>query len=125
MCAHTTGATALNLILLIFSLLKSGGWKFLRGACWGIISRQKIVVLPSLLLKSLIKSLDVRGCQMTVSVSEFYQSLPVFGRLAHTSKYSSDQLSARGILEGRHTMRLKQASVQGVPRVSQFPLEVS
>lgn len=87
--------------------------------------RQKIVVLPSLLLKSLIKSLDVRGCQMTVSVSEFYQSLPVFGRLAHFSKYSSDQLSARGILEGRHTMWLKQASVQGVPRVSQFPLEVS
>lgn len=33
--------------------------------------RQKIVVLPSLWLKSLIKSLDVRRCQITVSVSEF------------------------------------------------------
>lgn len=69
MYAHTTGATALNLFLLIFSLLKSGGWKFLRCMMGNNFKRQKIIVLPSLLLKSLFKSLDVRGCQMTVCLT--------------------------------------------------------
>lgn len=124
--AHTTGATALNLFPLIF-FFDEKWWLEISKRCMmgNNFKTQEIVVLLSLLLRSLIKSLDVRRCQMTVSVSEFYQSLPVLGRLAHFSKYSSDQLSARGILEGRHTMRLKQASVQGGPRVSQSPLEVS
>lgn len=117
MYAHTTGDTALNLFLLIFFFAQK--W-WLEISKWWMMGnnfkRQKIVVLPRLLLKRLIKSLDVRGCQMTVSVSEFYQSLPVFGRLAHVSKYSSDQLSAYWHTGGKTHHAVKTGICPGCPK---------